>query len=86
MSICNGCGLEQNRPIRTEAQPVLEGCNVCGGAMVMIRGKHPQDNRRKVCPTCVVEKLEDLCGSLCEPVAEKDKIDNYMDDDGGFPH
>lgn len=40
------------------------GCRVCGGKLAMIRGRHPMDPHREVCPTCVVERLEDMVSSL----------------------
>jgi hypothetical protein len=40
------------------------GCGVCGGKLAMIRGRHPGDREREVCPTCVVERLETLVSSL----------------------
>jgi hypothetical protein len=36
------------------------GCAVCGGKTVSIRGRHPQDDAREVCPTCLAETLDDL--------------------------
>ncbi len=36
------------------------GCGRCGGTLVQIRGKHPSEPKRTVCPTCVVERLEDM--------------------------
>ncbi len=33
-------------------------CNVCAGKLVEIRGKHPKDPKRIVCPTCIQERLE----------------------------
>ena len=41
--------------------PIAEdstGCTCCGSKMIMIRGKYPKQPKRKVCPTCAVEKLE----------------------------
>lgn len=35
-------------------------CNICGGQMVFIRGKYPNEDKRKVCPTCAVERLESI--------------------------
>ena len=35
-------------------------CNVCGGIMVYIRGRHPGHDNRLVCPTCAVESLEQI--------------------------
>lgn len=38
----------------------LLGCGVCGGKMVEIRGRHPEDKPRQVCPTCPAERIDDL--------------------------
>ncbi len=38
----------------------VEGCGICGGEMAFIRGKHPNDDKRKICPTCSYEKLEQI--------------------------
>ncbi len=35
-------------------------CNVCGSFLVTVRGKHPGDEKRKTCPTCTLEKLEQI--------------------------
>jgi len=35
-------------------------CEVCGGRKVSIRGKHPGDAERIVCPTCLQEMFEDM--------------------------
>lgn len=35
-------------------------CPVCGGKMVYIRGKHPGDDKRKVCPTCLQERMDNI--------------------------
>jgi len=45
-----------------EVLPNLEfkGCPVCGSKKVFIRGKYPGDSKRKICPTCAQERLEDL--------------------------
>lgn len=39
-------------------------CNVCGGQLWLIRGKHPKDDKRKVCPTCAIEILESIYSNL----------------------
>ena len=36
------------------------GCEVCGGKLVMIRGRHPGGDKRQVCPTCAVEIIESI--------------------------
>lgn len=33
-------------------------CGICGGQMVMIRGRHPQQPKREVCPTCLAERID----------------------------
>ena len=40
--------------------PILDDstCKICGSKRVQIRGRASMDIRRMVCPTCVVEKLE----------------------------
>jgi len=37
-----------------------EACDQCGGKIAIIRGRFPYAPDRKVCPTCVVERLEEL--------------------------
>ena len=39
-------------------------CGCCGGKLVMIRARYPKGPDREVCPTCVVERLEDMVSSL----------------------
>jgi len=44
------------------------GCGKCGGKLATIRGKHPGDDDRAVCPTCLKEKLEaihDMTSPFC---------------------
>ncbi len=36
------------------------GCEVCGGALVKVRGRHPGEDDRQVCSTCAVEILESI--------------------------
>ena len=36
----------------------LKYCNVCGSETAFIRGKYPNDDMRNVCPTCLMEILE----------------------------
>lgn len=38
----------------------MKGCEVCGSKLVFIRGKYPGDKKRKICPCCAQERLEDL--------------------------
>lgn len=45
-------------------------CLCCGGRQASIRGRHPGMPDRIVCPTCVVERLEDMVSSLQAPVCK----------------
>jgi hypothetical protein len=38
----------------------IKGCNICGGKLVQIRSKYPHGKKRKVCPTCTYERLEQI--------------------------
>lgn len=49
------------------AQASLLGCAVCGGRMTEIRGRHPGDAQRTVCPTCLAERLD-----LIREMADRD--------------
>lgn len=35
-------------------------CGICGGAMVEIRCRYPQQEKRKVCPTCLAERMDQI--------------------------
>ncbi len=35
-------------------------CGICGGQMVNIRGRYPQDEKREVCPTCLAERMDQI--------------------------
>lgn len=35
-------------------------CGICGGPRVYIRGRHPGDDKRQICPTCAYERLEEI--------------------------
>lgn len=37
---------------------VSSGCPICGGKLVMIRGKYPGNPQREVCPTCLQERMD----------------------------
>ena len=39
-------------------------CDVCGGILHRIRGRHPNEEKRFVCPTCAIESLEYLRDQL----------------------
>lgn len=44
-------------------------CRQCGFLLVEIRGRHPDDSRRKVCAQCAVERIEGLASDVCIPQA-----------------
>jgi len=35
-------------------------CHMCGGLMVRIRGRHPKNDDRIVCPCCIADRLDDI--------------------------
>lgn len=35
-------------------------CHICGGKLVEIRGKHPKEEKRKVCPTCLADRMDTI--------------------------
>jgi hypothetical protein len=38
----------------------IRGCKVCGCSLVTIRGKFPNTPQRKVCPTCLQDKIDQI--------------------------
>ena len=55
------------------------GCPVCGGKLVTIRGKHPGNPRRVVCPTCLADRM-DMIRDMSDPnygigCAANDQVD-----------
>jgi len=38
----------------------LLGCPICGGQLVEIRGRYPGDPVRRVCPTCLQERMDQI--------------------------
>lgn len=50
------------------------GCEVCGGTLVEIRGRHPKESNRKVCPTCAVEIIESILDNCNNRQAYTDKF------------
>ena len=53
--------LESGYRPRTKGGHILDkGCPICGSALTEIRGRYPNvgESRRKVCATCLQEKLE----------------------------
>jgi len=47
-------------PVKLETLDHENMCGVCGGSMVLIRGRYPGDDKRRVCPTCIMERLESI--------------------------
>lgn len=43
-----------------EDKPKRVGCGVCGGTMVQIRGRYPEQECRNVCPTCLAERMDQI--------------------------
>lgn len=39
---------------------IRNNCNMCGGGLVQIRGRYPQEPQRRVCPTCLMERMEQI--------------------------
>ena len=35
-------------------------CGICGGNMVLVRGRFPKDDKREVCPTCLAERMDQI--------------------------
>ena len=54
---------EEDKPVVIENN---DRCGICGGEMVYIRGRYPNTDKRKVCPTCTTERLEQI-SDLCSP-------------------
>jgi len=48
----------------------LRGCLTCGDKLAVIRGRHPGDADREVCPTCATERWEDHLSSQQSPAKE----------------
>jgi len=39
-------------------------CDSCGGTLWFVRGRHPNEPKRIVCPTCAIEILESIVSNL----------------------
>lgn len=35
-------------------------CGICAGQLVLIRGRHPRDAEREVCPVCLADRLDQI--------------------------
>ena len=49
------------------------GCDVCGGKLVEIRGRYPNEEKREVSPTCLAERMDNI-----REMADKDYGKCYM--------
>lgn len=49
-------------PLEGHIGPI--SCDECGGVLWRVRGRHPDEPRRAICPTCAIEILETLQGNL----------------------
>lgn len=49
---------ELTTPARHVGSDDLLGCGVCGGRMVFVRGRYPGTDNRKVCPTCLADRMD----------------------------
>jgi len=65
--------MHESRPHFPKPKAGLPTCGSCGGKQVYIRGKHPQEENRLVCPTCCQERLE-----MIEVYASKDYGKAYL--------
>jgi len=63
-AICGNCGSCDTEVYWEKLQTA--GCPTCGAKLVTIRGRHPHDDRRKVCPTCLQERM-DYIRDLLDP-------------------
>lgn len=52
--------LEKSEQPKEEPKPPIDYCGICGGKLCYIRGRYPDHDKRKVCPTCTTEKLEQI--------------------------
>lgn len=68
-AVCGSDGMKCAVPLllinkKKEKQPLMpndiKGCSVCGSELILIRGKYPDTEKRKVCPTCAYERLEQI--------------------------
>lgn len=48
-------------------------CGICGDLLVEIRGRHPKEPKRKVCPTCTHERMEQINEMTSQWYGQADK-------------
>jgi hypothetical protein len=58
--LCKEVAAGEARAESSFAAPQLLGCGMCGGKLVEIRGRHPQEKSRQVCPTCLAERMDQM--------------------------
>lgn len=52
--------LAENKPQPQKEKQPPQRCGICGGELVLIRGRYPNTDKREVCPTCNTERLEQI--------------------------
>ena len=57
----------------TTANTASLPCPVCGSSMVYIRGRNLNSDKRLICPTCAVERLENI-SEIASPEYGKCKL------------
>jgi len=57
--ICSEVERQENAPSSCTVDSIV-GCPVCGCKLVTIRGKHPGDPKRVVCPTCLADRMDTI--------------------------
>ncbi len=67
--VCGNCGKEPK-----PKNPPKKSCGICGGEMVLIRGRYPKQDNRFSCPTCDRERLEQI-----QRISDKDYGKTYQD-------
>jgi len=60
---------DEDGPINIDRTP-FTGCPICGGRLVEIRGRYPGDKKRKVCPTCLQERMDEMADVVMEGLKE----------------
>ncbi len=56
-------GMTMTKNIDGTGGLVDAGCEVCGGKLVMVRGRHPGEENRQTCPTCALDIIEGILDS-----------------------
>lgn len=53
------------KPTKKKMEEKPMSCNICGGVMVEIRGRYPENHLRRdrtriVCPTCLADRMDNI--------------------------